>query len=155
MPAVTANPAPEAPAVPPQPGRPAGLVTREVGEAVQRARRRFQDTYGNHQGSTVISGTSALDEAVVPLVVLDSHGNGKSDGYRGVADAQTMVELAALPKYGEPGYGGRRAMREVQQRAAARDSAEHQHRDLDEKTKAYRAVTDAVRGAVEASERPL
>jgi hypothetical protein len=107
-------------AKPPEPPSPAPRG-REVPEGVEQARKEFQKQFGNTEGVKVISISDEYD--VAGTAVFDAYGNVKGGGeVHGVYDAQAMAELAALPKYGDAGWG-RRALRDVQQRAAQRAAA--------------------------------
>jgi hypothetical protein len=87
--------------------------------AVQAARDAFVDTYGGQQGVKIITAGEGYDHSGR---VVDAHLNpmGRSDGL----DEQARAEIAALPAYGEPGWGeAKRNLAKIRQAAARRQAA--------------------------------
>lgn len=90
--------------------------------AVERARRDFQDIYGNQQGVKIITAGEGYDRSGW---VVDAHLNpmSRSDGL----DDQARAEIAALPAYGSPGWGeAKRKLVQIRQAAARRAAAAQQ-----------------------------
>jgi hypothetical protein len=90
--------------------------------AIEQARRDFQDIYGGHEGVKIITAHEGYDHSGR---VVDAHLNpmGRSDGL----DEQARAEIAALPRYGEPGWGeAKRKLVQIRQAVARRAAAAQQ-----------------------------
>jgi hypothetical protein len=108
--------------------------------AIEQARRDFQDIYGGHQGVKVITAHEGYDHSGR---VVDAHLNakGRSDGL----DEQARAEIAALPKYGDPGWG-KAKLTAIRQAAAQRAAAAQQGTPGRSEREAERAAVAGLEG---------
>jgi hypothetical protein len=96
--------------------------TAHPNAAVEQARRDFQDIYGNQQGVKVITAQEGYDRSGA---IYSAHGV-RQGGDSGLDD-EARREIAALPTYGQPGWGeAKRKLTQIRQAAARRAAAGRQ-----------------------------
>ncbi len=121
--------------LPPQP-------QKHPNAAVQAARDAFVDTYGAGEGVKIITAHDGYDHSGV---VFDAHGvrKGRGDGL----DEQARAEIAALPAYGQPGWGeAKRKLTQIRQAAARRAAAAQQATPAQSRRAAERAAVAGFEG---------